>query len=124
MVIFDYIFFRMTQFFFEKSGRRGVPSITILSLTQTFLIAIVINPVINLAISKNARELHYHRFGYLGAAIFLLLFSLNYRNYKDKYLKLRFRWKDETPAKRVVNGILVMLVVVLPVIIFSLQSKN
>jgi len=121
---FDYIFYRATEFFFIKSGRRGFPAISLITLMQGFSIATVVNLIANNVISKTTRELHYKEFGYIGAIIFALLLYINYGRYVGKYNKLRFKWKDEDPTKRFFKGILVIISLILPPVIFTIVSNH
>lgn len=120
---FDYIFYRTTELFYKRSGRRGVPAISLVSLMQGFLIGTIFNLIANNLIPKTIREIHSKEFGYIGAIIFAFLFYVNYRKYAGKYNKLRFKWKDEDSAKRLFKGILVVIALILPVIIFTVTSR-
>ncbi len=120
---FDYIFYRTTELFISRSGRRGLPAISVISLAQGFMIGGVINLILNRIITKPIRELHYQEFGYVGAILFCLLFYINYRKYEGKYNKLRFKWKDEEPTKRFYKGLLVAITLILAPIIFTIVSN-
>ena len=120
---FDYIFYRTTELFIRRSGRRGLPAISVISLAQGFMIGGVINLILNRVITKPIRELHYKEFGYFGAILFGLLFYINYRKYEGKYNKLRFKWKDEEPTKRFYKGLLVAIILILAPIIFTIVSN-
>lgn len=123
-MFFDYIFYRTTQFFFNRSGRRGLPAISVISVSQGLTIGIAINLIANVVIEKTTREIHFRDFGYVGATIFALLFYINYRKYGGKYNELRFKWKDENPAKRFYKGILVIIILILPPVIFTIVSNS
>lgn len=121
--IFDYIFYRITELTFKRSGRRGLPAISIISIMQGFLVGTVINLIANHFIAKTTREHHYKSFGYVGAIISILLFNINYSKYTEKYNKLKYKWRDEDPVKRIFNGVLVVIFLILPPIIFTIMSN-
>jgi len=121
---FDYIFYRTTELFYKRSGRRGLPAISLITITQGFCIGIVLNLIANNVIARTTRELHYKEFGYVGAIIFALLLYINHQKYVGSYNKLRFKWKDENPKKRYYKGIFVVVALILPPIIFTVVSNH
>jgi len=119
---FDYVFYRIAQLFYKRSGRRGLPAISLITITQTLAIGIVINLIADHVIARTTRELHYKEFGYVGAVISVLLMYINHRKYVGKYNELRFKWKDEDPARRFFKGILVVVSLILPPILLTILS--
>jgi hypothetical protein len=94
-----------------------------ISLAQGFAIGTIINLIVNSIIAKTTRELHYKEFGYVGAIVLAVLLYINYRKFEGKYNKLRFKWKDEEPTKRFYKGLLVVVTLILPPIIFTIVSN-
>lgn len=80
--------------------------------------------IANTLIARTTREAHYKDFGYLGAVICGLLLYINYHKYVGKYNNLRFKWKDEDPKKRSLKGVLVIISLILPPIIFTIVSNH
>lgn len=121
---FSYIYYRITQFMFKKDGRTGGSAIVLISLTQTFLIALILTPIEKCLFSKQFQNTNYKQFGWLGGGIFVILFILNYKKYDGSYNKYRSHWSSETSAQRIIKGILVIMVVILPIILFGLLNTR
>ncbi|SHN30260.1 hypothetical protein [Mucilaginibacter sp. OK098] len=121
---FDYIFYRITQFMFKRDGRTGVTALIFMSLSQAFFLELIINPIIKNFLTKEELA-HYSKFiGWFGAIIFVALFLINNKKYKNSYNKYRFYWKDENTNKRFYKGILVILSLIIPISLYILMNVH
>lgn len=121
---FDYIYFRITQLFFKRQGRTGATAITVISLMEIFLILVFVFEPIKYWITVyqgNTYSIQMGKIAFIG--VFLLLFFFNYKKYTGKYNFYRFHWKDESPSKRRIKGVLVVIAIILPLLICILANK-
>ncbi|AYL98196.1 hypothetical protein [Mucilaginibacter celer] len=119
----DYIFYRTVQLFYKRGGRRGLPGVMVISLSQSFLIMAVAVLLENQFIEKTARDLYKELIEFVLIIPILLVYYFNYRKYYGKYNKLRFEMKNEDPNRRFLKGILVLVSLIIPPIIFTIVSK-
>lgn len=117
---FDYIYYRITQVFFKKDGRTGATAITLIAIMQSLLLWIFIQLIINQCLSVDVRALYSRYIGYGGGVIFLILFFINYRKYNGSYNRFKFYWKGENRRTRLIKGLLVMLSLPLPIVLWLL----
>jgi hypothetical protein len=124
---FDYIYYRITQFFFKRDGRTGFTGIAFISLLQTLSVAVVVLEISKQLLTADTRALFSKQFGYLGAGIALFSMVYNYKKYNGKYNKYRFHWKDETKETRILKGFYIFLSFLLPIVaivLFGVHWKN
>lgn len=95
---------------------------SIISASQTLIFGTLIL-IINHFTAKITFKPFYEEFAFAGVIIYCSLLYVNHRKYSGKYNKIRFRWKDEDPTKRVLKGILVLILLVLPLILFTITSN-
>ena len=111
---FDYIFYRVTQFYFKWDGRRGLTAIAAISLIELMLLIDAALLYFRLVNGTNKRQMHPGE-QWLVAAICMALFINNSKKYDNNYNKYRHYWKDESQGKRFYKGFFVLLALVIPV---------
>ncbi len=82
--------------------------------------AIITTPIFKYFLTKNELASHAKQFGWVAGLLALVLYFLNYRKYDGKYDNYLLQWKDESPNKRFVKGIFVILSLSLPLISYLL----
>lgn len=110
---FDYIYYRVNQFFFKKDGRKGDRSINAVTWIQfgIFLnVYIIILEILDFHTKKGFSPLV--KWGIIGVG--LGVFYYNDWRYSGKYNKYRFHWKDESKETRFYKGILVIISLIVP----------
>lgn len=111
---FDYIYYRITKAYFKLDGREGITAIIAISLIQALLIADIAALAIRMVYNRPSTAPYAKVAGYISVLILIALIVLNRFKYKQKYNKLRSHWKNETKAKRIFKGLLVILSLILP----------
>lgn len=115
---FDYTYYRVTQLMFKRDGRTGGTAIVLICLSQSFIIALAIEPLFRYVISKEVMYEYAKQYSYAIVAVYLILFFINYRKYNGTYNKYRYHWKDETKSTRLLKGLLVILSLFFPMLVF------
>ncbi|WP_299754333.1 hypothetical protein [uncultured Pontibacter sp.] len=122
MVLFDYIYFRLAQFFFKKDGAAAYRANTFLTVMQMFLlleICTLLNRyLLHIDVSKPDIDLRI-----LVAGPVLLLMAYNNYRYKHKYLIFRDKWYDKSTAY-IIKGVLVVLALLFPFILLFAMVDN
>ncbi|MEO3402294.1 hypothetical protein AAFN85_00220 [Mucilaginibacter sp. CAU 1740] len=119
----DYVFYRTAQLFYKRGGRRGLPGVMAISLSQSFLLMTVAVLLKNQFIEKTIRGQYEDQIEFVLIILSLLVSYFNYRKYDGRYNKLRFEMKDEASLRRLFKGILVLVSLIIPPIIFTIVSK-
>lgn len=110
---FDYIYYRITQFYFKWDGRTGITAIVAICMIELMLLTDITLLVFRLVNGKNERQM-YPGEKWLFVAAYIGLFIYNYRKYNKTYTKYRQYWKDESRGKRIYKGLFVILSLVIP----------
>lgn len=103
---------------FKRDGRTGGTAIVLICLSQSFIIALAIEPLFRYVISKEVMYEYAKQYSYAIVAVYLILFFINYRKYNGTYNKYRYHWKDETKSTRLLKGLLVILSLFFPMLVF------
>ncbi|RNI30427.1 hypothetical protein EFB08_03940 [Rufibacter latericius] len=110
---YDYIYYRVNQFYFKKDGRNGNRSIILVLFSIIGIIGnvyIVIMHALNIYNPKGIPLI-------VKLGIYVSMFAIYYfvnKKYNGKYNKYRFFWKNESKQTRFYKGILVILSIILP----------
>jgi hypothetical protein len=120
---FDYIYYRITQWKFRTQGDLSVTAVGFISLMQSFLILLIIYPILLYFLPNDNPALKTKQLCLIAGAIYIVLLFVNYKSYSGKYDKYKLYWKDERSTKRFFKGILVILSLLLPIIIFVLINN-
>jgi hypothetical protein len=120
---FEYIYYRMTKFYFRWDGRMGITAILGISMIQ-FIVASDILAIIMRVFVKRSGKFNFPDFvPYLAVILFLLLTALNYYRYQKKYSSLKFKYKDEPKSIERKKTIVIILLLLIPwVVFFSLAA--
>lgn len=110
---FDYIYYRITQFYFKWDGRTGITAIVAICMIELMLLTDVFLLGFRIINGRNERQMHPGE-EWLFIAVYIGLFIYNYRKYNKTYNKYRQYWKDESLGKRIYKGLFVILSLVIP----------
>lgn len=119
---FDYIFFRMAQFFFKRDGSAAIRAILGISMIQMLIAFIILFAITHFTVNAKYIHLYSKQFASIGILITLIFIIYNHRKYKGRYSDFREYWKDELHSQRVVKGYLVIASLILPWIIAFLTA--
>ncbi len=117
MIVFDYIFYRLTVSYSHFLEDRGITGQITVSLVQTMLI---MNPVVWYFLKYyNAQERaeYTDKMKITVVVVMCIFFVFNAFRYRKRFDKLHERWKDESDLKKGLKFILV-LILVLSVVFF------
>lgn len=115
--LFDYIYYRVCKFYFKTDGISGQRAIIVISMLQTITLANICIIFIKYFLKKESVIAFSKQISYLGLIIFFILNFYNHYKYKNKYLSLRDKWKDEALIMKNRNGWLVVLALIIPWIV-------
>ncbi len=114
MIFFDYIYYRITKFYFKWDGRTGATAIVTISLIQILLLIDVGVILMRLFYDRDVTQTFIPTGKIVICVAFITFSALNYNRYNGSYNKYRFRWKDESESSKILKGFLVLLSIVLP----------
>lgn len=111
---FEYIYYRITQFYFKWDGRTGGTAIVAISMIQTLLIGDIVVFLSILLLEKGDTSPYSKTIAYFFGIILVMLVIYNYRKYNGRYNKFRSFWKKETRRERFFKGVLVITSLICP----------
>ena len=111
---FDYIYYRITQFYFKWDGRRGITALASICLIELMLLIDILLLYLKVVNGTTKRQAHPIE-QWLFVAFYIIIYIYNNKKYGDNYNKYRYYWKDEPPGKRFYKGFFVILALVTPV---------
>jgi uncharacterized membrane-anchored protein len=111
---FDYIYYRVNQVYFKWDGRNGITSIIAVSMLQTMVIADICLLGMKILFDKSLLAPYSRIIAYIAVGVLGIFTLFNYFKYKDKYNKLKTQWSNEPKKQRVLKGILVVLLLLMP----------
>lgn len=92
--MFDYIFYRLANFFYRDDGNMAIRALAILSLTQGLFIIDITFLMLRFTYSSFIIA-KYAKFSGQACAILLgLIIILNYLRYRDKFSHFQKKWGD------------------------------
>lgn len=115
---FDYIYYRVNQFYFKWDGRNGITSVIAVSLIQCLSIANLFLIPERLLYTRQqiSSDGNSKKIAYAAACVLLLLIAYNYYKYENKFNYFKRIWKDEPLKMRRIKGWLVLFCLVFPFI--------
>jgi hypothetical protein len=114
MINFDYIYYRLTKFYFKWDGSTGITAVIGVSMIQTLLLADVTIVMIRL-IWEGADYKPYSKvIANSFVAILFLFIIINNWKYNGNYDKFCLLWKHESRNIKLVKGLLVIFSLILP----------
>lgn len=111
---FEYIYYRITQFYFKWDGRTGGTAIVAISMIQTLLIGDIVVFLSRLLLERSDTSPYSKTIAYFFGIILMILVIYNYRKYNGRYNKFRSFWKKETRRERFFKGVLVIISLICP----------
>jgi len=115
---YGYIYYRIIELNFNNKGKADNIAVSIISISQSFLLLAVLNPISSIFFSKSFFENHSKQFGWVGALICLCLLAVNYKIFNGKYNEYRRLWKNESKEKKIAKDILGLIVLIIPFTLF------
>ena len=110
---FDYIFYRITQFYFKWDGRRGITAIVAICMIELMVLIDILLLALRIVNGRNERQMHPGE-QWIIVIIYILLFVYNSKKYGKNYSKYRHYWKEEPQGKRIYKGLFVIISLVIP----------
>lgn len=113
---FDYIYYRLIQFYFRWDGRNGITAVIGVSMIQCLILFDLLFLGKRLFYSKEQiiSTQNTKVIGYIAVCILFALIAYNYYKHKDKFNSYKRRWKDESPKTRKLKGVMVLACLILP----------
>lgn len=117
MKMFDYIFYRVAKFFYQKDGIDAFKAICTVSLIQILLLGNITYLFLRIIFGISETSKHQNIGTLIGLIFGIVLLVYNYFRYKNRYWILAKNWNNsETPTKRKIRGFLVLLAILIPII--------
>lgn len=111
---FDYIYYRITKFYFKWDGRTGATGLISVVMIQSLVIIDIGVSILRLFKTREETTVYLPYGKWIIIFLFLVLLIYNYRKYNGKYNVFRFHWKDEPGKTYLLKGLLVILSLILP----------
>lgn len=115
----DYMYYRINKFYYKRDGRNGAASMYALALFFSFLLFDIVFIVLKFLGRKKefVATIGGGNMGLIGGGLVVVFSIWIYFHYKDRYPKLRYKWKDEPMKSYTLKGWLVVFICSLPILI-------
>jgi hypothetical protein len=117
---FGYIYYRINKAYFKWDGRAGFTSILGVSMIQFMWLFVLIVFVSKFYFLPGELEPYVKGIKYAALACLGVIILLNYITYNGKYNYYRSQWREEDRRQRITRGILIVLLMALPWILFPI----
>jgi hypothetical protein len=115
-ISFDYIYYRLYQFYFKWDGRLAATATLGVAFTQAMIIADCLLIPLRLNYSRPEIAPYSKTLAYCGVGILALLTWYNHRKYRKRIHALHKAWKYEHAPIKKKRGYLVVIFMILPLI--------
>ena len=116
LVAFDYAFYKMVKVYKRWDGYDGDTAKWGLVLVQIMVILDVLS-IPYLELFNKAERQAFNKYGVI--IIFVLgigLYIINSIRYKGRYFSLDEKWKNETRKQKIIRGVLIVLMMLIPLL--------
>lgn len=117
---FDYIYYRLTKFYFKWDGKGSSTALIGVSMIQTLLIVDAAIIFSKFFYDRLQTAQFTKLFSIITIAIFISFFLFNYFKHKNKYNMYRNHWKNEEVDEYKKRGIFVLLALSIPWLVLIL----
>jgi hypothetical protein len=111
---FDYIYYKLTKFYFKWDGSTGITAIVAISMIQICLVGDILAIVIRSIFERDETSLYSKYIGYSGAFLSIAFCVLNYYKYNGRYKDFRDYWQSESKSISDFKNVLIILSLILP----------
>jgi hypothetical protein len=111
---FNYVYFRLQEFYKKWDGENGITAIIGVSMIQAVTLIDLCLIVLKQYYSRSETKEYSKIFGYTGVIFLIVLIIFNHFKFKDSFEKFQIIWKDETLQRRRVKGLAVFISLILP----------
>lgn len=114
--IFDYMYFRIAQFYvkIERNSKVYTSATIAVTLTQFLILIDIVGTVLLENYSQENRAIIIRNFFMVFIVLLAILNIFNYKRYYNAYDKYNEKWKCEDKKKRILKGIVVFILFVIP----------
>jgi hypothetical protein len=126
MKVYDYIYYRLTKFYFKWDGEIGSTAIVGVSMIQTLLLADGALLIMKLALESEDYKPYSKGIATIIIAILVLFIIVNYLRYNGSYNRLHRVWVNETNNIKLIRGLMVVVELILhwvPIFLMGMYWK-
>jgi len=122
--LFDYIYYRFYKAFFKWDGEDGHRAILAVTLAQVLIIAVILLAIFVFFWGRAILFPYSKLIGMSGVALVFILMFVNGKVYDGKFSEFDNRWRDESEDKRILKGLMILIVIILPFIALFIISRQ
>lgn len=114
----EYMYYRINKFYYKRDGRNGAASMYALAIFFSCLIYDLFFLTLRLAGKKQqfVSTVGAKNVGTAAGALIVIFSVCIYFYFRDRYPKLRVRWRNEPRTAYVIRGWLVVIICSLPLV--------
>lgn len=120
---FDYIYYRMYQAFFKWDGKSGSRALIGVAMIQTLLVSEIITVILRMFFLRIQLKPYFKEIALIYVVIGIVFLILNMKKYAGKYSDYQDHWKNEPEHRRTFRGILVVLSLIAPWVLFFIMTN-
>ena len=123
---FDYIYYRVAKAYFKWDGRDGATGIIAVGMIQGVVFLFVAGLFMHLFLTEG-QELRFKEVitpKQFAGVVMLVFIAFNYFKYRKRYDELNQKWENEPKSTRRRNGILVVISMIAPFLLFGIRLDH
>ncbi|MGN6639839.1 MAG: hypothetical protein ACTHJ8_13090 [Mucilaginibacter sp.] len=113
----------MYQAFFKWDGTSGSRALIGIAMIQTLLVSEIITVILRMLFLRIQLKPYFKEIALTYVIIGVIFLVLNMRKYAGKYSDYQDHWKNEPEGKRTLRGILVVLSLIAPWMLFFIMTN-
>ena len=117
MKIFDYIYYRFTEFYKKWDGEDAITAVMAVSLIISMTIMDLFMFIYYVFFFEKYKFLLKKEGSIIVVVLMLIIILLCYKYYKGRYKEIKKKWINETKKQRIIRGFLVLIAFFLPIIL-------
>ena len=121
--LFDYVYYRITHLYLRWYGKEGPMGAVIVTFVQTCIIACLVLFTARYFFSYSNTSEYSKIFGYGAMAFFVIMYTINFVRYQDRFESLDERWKGETEQQKTLRGLIMVISILIPFILLIIINS-
>lgn len=117
MRLLDYIYYRFAKAYYKWDGESGITGIMAVALFVSLVLIDILGIVYFNAFTNEFRMENKENAKFVGILLIAGVIFLSLRKYKNKLPLFEKKWGNEERGKKIRNGILIILLLLLPIFI-------
>lgn len=115
--LLDYIYYRFAKAYYKWDSESGITGVMAVALFVSLVLIDILGIIYFNVFSNEFRLENKENAKIIGILLIVGIIFFSLRKYKNKFPHFEKKWGDEERGKKIRNGILIILLLLLPIVI-------